>query len=107
MSTTLTPCTTVNCTIKQVPASTRGKKTILRLMQMQPEIRRGLSMLARRRRQTDNIPTNRAGRIWINRKRATRLTRVEVGNDFTLRLTPQIIPDLQSVSRYLDIAETK
>ena len=82
---------------------TPGRKTLNRLMKMQPQIQKGLAMLARRRRQKDNIPTSRAGRIWINRKRPTQLTRVEVGESFTLRVSPHIIPDIMSVAAYLDM----
>jgi general secretion pathway protein E len=65
-------------------------------------IRRELKMVARRRRQKDNIPTRRSGRIWVNRAKATRLVRVEPGESFTLTVTPQIVADLQSVRGFLD-----
>ncbi|RPG15543.1 MAG: hypothetical protein CBB69_009610 [Phycisphaera sp. TMED9] len=99
----LAPSTTVTFTITSLPKNERGRKTLNRLMKMQPEVQKGLSMLARRRRQKDNIPTSRAGRIWINRKRPTQLTRVEIGESFTLRVSPHIIPDIQSVAAYLEM----
>ena len=99
----LTPSTTVTFTITSIPKNERGVKTLNRLMKMQPQIQKGLAMLARRRRQKDNIPTSRAGRIWINRKRPTQLTRVEIGESFTLRVSPHIIPDIMSVAAYLDM----
>lgn len=98
----LAPCSTVTFTITSMPKNERGIKTLRRLMRMQPEVQKGLSMLARRRRQTDNRPTTRAGRIWIDRKRPTQLVKVLVGESFTLRITPQIIGDLKSVEKYLD-----
>lgn len=97
----LAPSSTVTFTITTLPKNERGRKTLNRLMKMQPEVQKGLSMLARRRRQKDNIPTKRAGRIWINRKKPTALTRVEIGESFTLRVTAQIIPDIKSVAAYL------
>ncbi|MAD20673.1 MAG: hypothetical protein CMJ52_11105 [Planctomycetaceae bacterium] len=99
----LAPSSTVTFTITSLPKNERGRKTLNRLMKMQPEVQKGLSMLARRRRQKDNIPTKRAGRIWINRKKPTALTRVEIGESFTLRVTPQIIPDIKSVAAYLEM----
>jgi hypothetical protein len=99
----LTPTNTVTCTINSVPANRAANKTIQRLMRMQPHIQKGLSMLARRRASKDNVPTTRAGRIWINRAKTTKLTRVDVGESFTLKLTAQIIPDLKSVEKYLDV----
>ncbi|MHC4245795.1 MAG: hypothetical protein GWP75_00330, partial [Planctomycetia bacterium] len=99
----LAPSSTVTFTITTLPKNERGRKTLNRLMKMQPEVQKGLSMLARRRRQKDNIPTKRAGRIWINRKKPTALTRVEIGESFTLRVTAQIIPDIKSVAAYLEM----
>lgn len=99
----LAPSSTVTFTITTLPKNERGRKTLNRLMKMQPEVQKGLSMLARRRRQKDNIPTKRAGRIWVNRKKPTALTRVEIGESFTLRVTPQIIPDIKSVAAYLEM----
>lgn len=98
----LTPTETVTFTVTAMPKNSSAVKTLRRLMRMQPEIQKGLSMLARRRAQTDNIPTNRAGRIWVNRAKTTKLTRVAVGESFTLRLTPQMIPDIRSVEKYLE-----
>ena len=99
----LAPAATVTFTMTMLPKNERGCKTLNRLMKMQPEVQKGLSMLARRRRQKDNIPTKRAGRIWVNRKKPTALTRVEIGESFTLRVTPQIIPDIKSVAAYLEM----
>ena len=99
----LAPSSTITFTITTLPKNERGRKTLNRLMKMQPEVQKGLSMLARRRRQKDNVPTKRAGRIWINRKKPTALTRVEIGESFTLRVTAQIIPDSKSVAAYLEM----
>lgn len=99
----LAPSSTITFTITTLPKNERGRKTLNRLMKMQPEVQKGLSMLARRRRQKDNVRTKRAGRIWINRKKPTALTRVEIGESFTLRVTPQIIPDIKSVAAYLEM----
>ncbi|MCZ6445071.1 MAG: hypothetical protein ACE10B_07490 [Phycisphaerales bacterium] len=97
----IAPLKTVTFTVTNVPKRPAERKTILRLMRMQPQIRRGLKNLARRRRQHDNVPIRHGGKIWIIRAKATRLANVEPGATFTLTLTPQIIPDLKSVERYL------
>ena len=99
----LAPSSTITFTITTLPKNERGRKTLNRLMKMQPEVQKGLSMLARRRRQKDNVRTKRAGRIWINRKKPTALTRVEIGESFTHRVTAQIIPDIKSVAAYLEM----
>ena len=98
----LTPTSTVTFTVTSMPKNERATKTLRRLMNMQPEIQKGLSMLARRRAKIDNVPTRRAGRVWVNRATPTSLTRVAIGESFTLQLSPQIIPDVKSVEKYLD-----
>jgi hypothetical protein len=102
MSDILTPQNTVTFTITKLPRREAQRKTIQRLMQIQPEVQKGLKALQKQRQQKDNRTYVRAGRPWTDRARATRLTRVEKGATFTLRLTPQIIPDLRSVEQYLE-----
>ena len=106
MSTTteLDPTGTYTFTITRMPQRSAQVKTVKRLMEMQPEIQKGLSGLARRRAQTDNDPRRRAGRIWVHRKRRTNLVKVDEGASFTLRMTPQILPDVRSVLEFLDIS---
>ena len=95
------PTRTVTFTINSVPKRVPERKTIGRLMKMQPDIRRGLKALAKKRRQHDNHTYIRCGRPWTNRARATQLIRVIPGETFTLTITPQIVADLKSVERYL------
>lgn len=103
MSDLLTPGNEVTFTITKAPRREAQRKTIQRLMRMQPRIQKGLRALARQRRQKDNRPYIRAGVVWVDRKRTTKLTRVEPGESFTLRLIPQILPDIKAVEQYLDI----
>ena len=49
----LTPTSTVTFTVTSMPKNERATKTLRRLMNMQPEIQKGLSMLARRRAKID------------------------------------------------------
>jgi hypothetical protein len=101
-TTELEPTGTYTFTIKSAPKRTAQVKTIKRLMEMQPHVQKGLTSLAKRRARTDNDARRRAGRIWIHRKRRTNLVKVAAGESFTLRLTPQILPDLASVMSFLD-----
>ncbi|MHC5112946.1 MAG: hypothetical protein ACYTGP_00795 [Planctomycetota bacterium] len=98
---TLTPQETVTFTITKVPARPAQRKTIQRLMRLQPEIQKGLKALQKRRRQHDNNTYIRAGVRWTDRAKATKLTRVDVGETFTLRITPHIVPDIESVQQFL------
>ena len=102
MSDVIAPGNEVTFTITKAPRRIRDQKTLLRLMRMQPHIQKGLKMLQRRRALQDNDPRRRAGLIWVHRKRATKLARVERGASFTLRVTPHIIPDIKSVDRFLE-----
>ena len=99
---TFAPNTNITFTIKKAPAREAQRKTIQRLMRMQPHIQKGLEKLARRRRQKDNKSYIRAGVLWVNRKRTTKLTRVAAGETFTIFVTSQVIPDLKSVEKFLD-----
>lgn len=102
MSDLITPLKTVTFTITKTPSRVADRKTILRLMNMQGHIQRGLTALAKRRRVKDNITYIRAGVEWVNRKRTTKLCRVAPGETFTLNITPQIMPDLKSVEKFLE-----
>ena len=104
MSTDITPNTTMTFTVTAVPPTAAKVKTIERLMGMQKDVQRGMKMLQRLRRQKDNITFIRAGRPWTNRKKATRLQRCNVGESFTLHVTPTIVNDLKSVSHWLKTA---
>lgn len=104
MADAIAPNKTYTFTITSVPASASGRKTLFRLMRMQPAIQRGLRQLAARRRREDNVIHPRGGRQWVARAKATKLVAVKVGESFTLRVTPQIVPDLASVSKHLTVA---
>lgn len=97
----LTPGQEVTFTVTGVPRRPAERKTIQRLMRMQPHIQKGLRKLAAQRRQKDNRPYIRAGVLWVDRVKTTKLTQVKTGEQFTLRLTPQVLPDLKSVERFL------
>jgi hypothetical protein len=92
---------TVTFTITRVPARTAQQKTIRRLMCMQRDHQKGYKALQLRRKREENIGHQRGGREWMVRVKATRIGRIEPGESFTLRLTPQILPDLKSVEKFL------
>jgi hypothetical protein len=107
MTDVVAPGKNVTFTITKAPRREAERKTIQRLMRMQPHIQSGLRDLARQRRRHDNRPYIRAGVIWVDRKRTTKLSRVAAGATFTLRVTPQIMPDYRSVEKYLDAKAVK
>ncbi len=107
MTDLIAPLETLTFTVEKVPTRPAQRKTIARLMKLQPDLQRSLRQIARRRRIHDNIVRIRAGRKWIQRVRATRVARVEPGESFTLTLTAQIIPDLRSVEKFLKVARAR
>lgn len=98
----LTPGDVMTFTVKRVPDKDAARKTIRRLMRMQPEIQKGLEQLSKRRKREDINARQRAGRVFLHRPRTTKLTHVGAGESFTVRVTPQIMPDIRSVASYLD-----
>ena len=97
------PGNTYQFTVKIVPNRVASRKTIQRLMRMQPDVQRILSKLPMQRKNKDNVLYVRAGRPWVNRAKTTKVTRVAEGETFTLQVSPHIINDLQSVEKYLDV----
>ena len=98
----IVPNSEMTFTIATMPTRPAAKKTIERLMWMQTDKKRDLKMLQRRRKQKVIKHTIRAGRVWLDRPRATRTARCELGASFTVCVTPQIVNDLKSVAQYLN-----
>ncbi len=103
----IAPLETLTFTVEKVPKRAAQVKTIERLMKLEPDRQRTLRHLQRQRRIYDNVVSVRAGRRWINRVRATKVARVEPGETFTITVTPQVIPDLRSVEKFLKVAKAR
>lgn len=103
MATTLPATGTVTFTVTSLPKTEAAKKTLARLMRMNPGTQGALKRLAHDRAVNRNVRAPRAGRMWISRAPATRLVSVDLGESFTLRMTPQIMPDVRSVVSYLSM----
>ena len=99
----IVPNTEMTFTIVKDLSRPAARKTIERLMWMQPQVKKDHSMLQRRRKQKDIKYTIRAGRVWFDRPRATRTVRAERGASFTVNITPQIVNDVKSVLKYLEV----
>jgi len=103
MSEAIAPNQTVTFTITAMPRRDACVKTLGRLMRMQPEIQRALGRLAVRRDREVNVRRQRAGREWTSRTSATKIVSPAVGESFTLHVTPQLVPDIESVKKYLSV----
>ncbi len=93
---------TVTFTIKTVPQSAGGFRTVERLMRLERSAQRTLKKLQHKRMTQLNEWRPRAGREWLVRVRCTRLVRVAAGQSFTIQVTPQLAKDIASVATHLD-----
>jgi hypothetical protein len=106
MTTAIAPQKKITFTIKHAPHREADTKTILRLMRMQRSVQNGLRVLSRRRRR-ENVTSPRAGRFWTSRIPASKIVHVLPGETFTLTVTPQIMPDIKAVEKYLEAKAAK
>lgn len=102
MADVVAPTKTVTFTVTKMPRQLAKQKTIMRLARLQPEIVKGLKKLQKQRARFDNVRTIRAGRPWVDRAKATKLLRPEVGLEFTLKVTPQLMNDVKSIMPYVE-----
>ena len=93
---------TVTFTIKSVPSTPSGFRTVERLMRLERGAQRILKKLQKTRVNELNERRPRAGRMWLVRARCTRLVRVAAGEKFTIQVTPQLAKDLASVADCLE-----
>ena len=98
---------TVTFTIKSVPLTDGGFRTVERLMRLERGAQRILKKLQHKRKVELNEWRPRAGRAWLVRARCTRLVRVVAGQSFTLQVTPQLAKDIASVADHLDFKTVK
>ena len=96
------PGQTIRCTITAAPRTEAGIDTIERLMRQEPSIKRGLRKAQRRRRQ-DMIVYNRGNRDWYKRETCGRLIQAKKGATWTMLYSHQILPELKSLAKYLQI----
>ncbi len=87
----------IRVTITEQPRRSAQRKTLRRLMGINPEMKKALTKAQEHRRRT--LPSHmRGGRMWAVRPRASLITRAEKGASWTMPFFPQVAPDLESVS---------
>lgn len=99
----LNPGQTVNCTVSVEPTNDPARKTIARLMRMDPDNAKGLrrAQQLRARRMTSYI---RGNRLYHAREKAARVVLPRKGRSWSMTFTPHIADDLKSVSRFVDLS---
>jgi len=98
----LTPGERLRVTVTSEPRTHKARSTVMRLMRRDPDNRRALRRGQKIRRQT--TPTKiRGGRTWYIRPKPGKVCIPHAGAQWTMILTPEIIPDLRSVAQHLQI----
>jgi len=103
MSIEVQPGTQVRVTLTADPTNEAAAKTLSRVFAADSANRK--ARLARKRLRRNNMdPRRRGGRIWMVRPKAPRLYQPNKGDACNLRATTSLIRDLQSVSRFVNVA---
>ncbi len=92
------PGSRVTLTVTSFIRSDSARKTLARLFVKDPEVAK-----LRRRGPKPVTDTRRAGRIWKNRPSGSIHIAPQVGESAKLLATVDVIRDLQSVSRYVEV----
>lgn len=99
---TLKPGQTVRCTIVAHPRTHDATSTILRLMRLDPDIKRGLKQ-AQTRRMNRLIVRSRGGRPWAVREKSSMLAKAEAGQSWTMTWVPHVAPEFRSVEKLVKV----
>ena len=95
-----TPGQSIRCTINSVPASQRGKDTILRLMRQDDGIRASLRRGQKERKRTTRMYI-RGGRDFFIRPRAGKVAKVAPGESWQMAYIPHLEGDLKSIEKHI------
>ena len=98
----IAPGQPVRCTVTKAPRAAGARKTIERLMRLDPDNSKSLRRAQHLRLRRMNRYT-RGNRLWSSREKAARVVRVDNGASWSLTVTPHIAPDLRSVAEYISV----
>jgi len=91
----------IKVTVKSEPRTEGGRKTLMRLFQQDPAVRKERRRLARCR------PTRtkrRGGRLWVIRPSRVPVARTAPGASYRLFASVETLTALRRLARYVDIA---
>ena len=92
----------VRVRIVQRPTNAAAQKTLMRLLSKDPEIQREVERQRKVRR--SNLTSKiRGGRVWYQRLVKRPPTSLDVGQEGNLRATVDVLRDLGSVSRFVEV----
>ncbi len=98
----IAPGQQIRCTVTKAPRAEGPRKTIERLMRLDPDNKKSLARAQhlRARRMNRYI---RGNRLWTSREKAARVVRADSGAAWNMALAPQIADDLKSVANYIKV----
>ena len=98
----LKPGQTIRCTVTKNIRTASVRSTVLRLMRLDPDIKRALRH-AQKRRAGRLIIRSRGGRPWTVRERSAKLAKAELGESWTMTWVPHVAPDFKNIEQYVKI----
>ncbi|MEM6550900.1 MAG: hypothetical protein AAF750_02000 [Planctomycetota bacterium] len=107
MAATLTdiaPGTDVKVTITKTPTNAAAEKTLLRILHKDPAVAAEQKRLQKSRRKNEKL-TVRGGRlrVWEHRQVKIASASATAGTTGTLKATVDVLRDLASVARFVDV----
>lgn len=106
MSLDITPGTVVTVKIKKTPRCAAAAKTLSRLFGKDP-VNKKKRVQRKKLLAAAMDVRRRGGRPWEVRPLAPRLVQPEQGDSCRIRATSDVIGDLRSVARFIDVAAGK
>ena len=88
--------------VVKTPTNAAARKTIVRVLNKDPEAQQR-AQTQRDIRDLHNKPTARGGREWISRIPVQPASKAETGETGTLRATYDVLRDLKSVERFVEV----
>ncbi len=94
----------ITFTLTGSPRAAGNKATLQRLMRLDPTNKKALGR-AYRVRESRMTTYNRGNRDWVKRESCARIVTVGKGESFSLRYSPVLLADLQSVEKFLSVSK--
>ncbi len=101
----LNPGQTITFKVAAEPTNEGARKTIARLMRRDPDNNRGLRK-AQQLRQKRMHSYIRGNRLFYSREVPARVVQPRLGHEWTMKFTPELGPDIKSVSRFVDLTQS-
>lgn len=96
------PGQTIRCVVSKEILREADQKTVLRLMRLDPKVKRALKSAQEHRVQTLVI-RSRGKRPWEVREKSSKIVRAIPGATWTMAFFPHIKADFQAVAKYLTV----